>query len=304
MIYKSAEELIGNTPLVELSNIEKELGLKCRILAKIEYLNPTGSSKDRAAKSIIDSAEKMGLIKEGGTIIEATSGNTGIGLSMIGTLRGYKVVIVMPDSMSRERILSIEAYGASVVLTPGSQGMAGAIKKAEEIKNITPNSFIASQFENEANAEAHYNTTGPEIYKNAEGCVDILVSAIGTGGTITGTAKYLKEKNKDTIICGIEPSASPLITKGVSGTHKIQGIGANFIPKILDMSLIDRVLTVDDTEAYEGARYLAKKEGLLVGISSGAALCGAIKLAKEYENKTIVVILPDTGLRYLSTDLF
>ena len=304
MIYKSIEGLIGNTPMVELAKIEKELGLKSRIIVKLESFNPAGSSNDRAAKNMLDEAERSGQIKKGGTIIEATSGNTGIGLSMLGSLRGYKTIIVMPDTASRERILSMEAYGAKVVLTAGNDGMAGATKKAEEIAEKTENSFLVSQFENNANSDAHYKTTGPEIYKNTEGSVDIFVSAIGTGGTITGTAKYLKEVKPDTLVYGVEPSASPLITKGVAGPHKIQGIGANFVPKILDTGLIDEIITVSDDEAYEYARLLAKKEGILCGISSGAALCGAVKLARKLENKTIVALLPDTGLRYLSTDLF
>lgn len=304
MIYKSIEDLIGNTPILELENIARELGLKSRIIAKLECFNPAGSSKDRAAKNMLDEAEKSGQLKAGGTVIEATSGNTGIGLSMLGALRGYKVIIVMPDTASRERILSMEAYGAKVVLTDGKEGMKGATKRAEEIAKVTENSFIVSQFENLANSDAHYKTTGPEIFESTEGSVDIFVSTIGTGGTITGTAKYLKEKKPDTLVYGVEPSASPLLTKGISGAHKIQGIGANFVPKILDRGLIDEIITVSDEEAYEYARMLAKKEGILSGISSGAALCGAIKLASELENKTIVVLLPDTGLRYLSTDLF
>ena len=304
MIYKSIEDLIGNTPILELENIARELGLKSRIIAKLECFNPAGSSKDRAAKNMLDEAEKSGQLKAGGTVIEATSGNTGIGLSMLGALRGYKVVIVMPDTASRERILSMEAYGAKVVLTDGKEGMKGATKRAEEIAKVTENSFIVSQFENLANSDAHYKTTGPEIFESTEGSVDIFVSTIGTGGTITGTAKYLKEKKPDTLVYGVEPSASPLLTKGISGAHKIQGIGANFVPKILDRALIDEIITVSDEDAYEYARMLAKKEGILSGISSGAALCGAITLASELENKTIVVLLPDTGLRYLSTDLF
>lgn len=304
MIYKSIEDLIGNTPILELENIARELGLKSRIIAKLECFNPAGSSKDRAAKNMLDEAEKNGQLKAGGTVIEATSGNTGIGLSMLGALRGYKVVIVMPDTASRERILSMEAYGAKVVLTDGKEGMKGATERAEEIAKATENSFIVSQFENLANSDAHYKTTGPEIFESTEGSVDIFVSTIGTGGTITGTAKYLKEKKPDTLVYGVEPSASPLLTKGISGAHKIQGIGANFVPKILDRALIDEIITVSDEKAYEYARMLAKKEGILCGISSGAALCGAITLASELENKTIVVLLPDTGLRYLSTDLF
>jgi cysteine synthase A len=306
MIYKSIEELIGNTPMLELERLEGELGLKSRVIAKLESFNPAGSSKDRAAKNMLDEAEKSGQLKPGGTVIEATSGNTGIGLSMLGVLRGYKVIIVMPDTASKERILSMEAYGAKVVLTDGKEGMIGATKRAEEIAKVTENSFIVSQFENLANSDAHYKTTGPEILKNTEGCVDIFVSAIGTGGTITGTAKYLKEHKPSTLVYGVEPSASPLLTKGVAGPHKIQGIGANFIPKNLNKDIIDEVVTVTDEEAYEYAKELSATEGLFVGISAGATLCAMTKIAMREENKgkTIVAILTDGGERYLSTPNF
>ena len=304
MIYKSVEELIGNTPLLELTKIEKKLGLKSRILAKLEMFNPASSAKDRVAREIILQAEKSGKLKEGGTIIEATSGNTGIALAMIGASRGYRVVIVMPDSMSKERISAISAYGAEVILTPGADGMNGAVKKAQEIAAQTENSFLAEQFENPANPEAHFLTTGPEIYKNTEGSVDIFVCTIGTGGTLSGTSKYLKSQNLSIKVYGVEPSNSPLISKGFSGAHKIQGIGANFVPSTFDGSVCDEIITVSDENAYEYARMLAKEEGLLVGISSGASLKAAIEVAQKEENKTIVVLFPDTGLRYFSSDLF
>lgn len=304
MIYKSVEELIGNTPLLELTKIEKKLGLKSRILAKLEMFNPASSAKDRVAREIILQAEKSGKLKEGGTIIEATSGNTGIALAMIGASRGYRVVIVMPDSMSRERVLAISAYGAEVILTPGSDGMNGAVKKAQEIAAQTENSFLAEQFENMSNPEAHFLTTGPEIYENTEGSVDIFVCTIGTGGTLSGTSKYLKSQNPSIKVYGVEPSNSPLISKGFSGAHKIQGIGANFVPSTFDGSVCDEIITVSDEDAYEYARMLAKEEGVLVGISSGASLKAAIEVAKKEENKTIVVLFPDTGLRYFSSDLF
>lgn len=303
MIYNSVEELIGNVPLVQLSKIQKDFSLKSRIIASLEMFNPAGSSKDRVAKAIIEDAEKAGLLKEGVTIIEATSGNTGIALSMIGTLRGYNVIIVMPDSMSKERIDLMRAYGAKVVLTPGALGMDGAVKRANEIKEET-GGFLASQFENMSNPDAHYRTTGPEIYKKVEGRVDIFISCIGTGGTLSGVGKYLKEENPEVKIYGVEPLSSPLISEGRSGAHKIQGIGANFIPKTYDSEIADKIITVSDDEAYEFARILAKKEGIIAGISSGAALCAAIRVAKEEENKNIVILLPDTGLRYLSNGLF
>ena len=304
MIYKSVEELIGNTPILELTNIEKEFGLKTRLLAKLEAFNPAASAKDRVAKEIILSAEREGKIKKGGTVIETTSGNTGIALAMIGAARGYKVIIVMPDSMSKERIQAISAYGAEIVLTPGCEGMNGAVKKAREIASETENSYLASQFENPANPEAHFLTTGPEIYENTEGSVDIFVCTIGTGGTISGTSKYLKSKKPSVRVYGVEPSASPLISQGKAGAHKIQGIGANFVPSTFDPSVCDEIITVSDEDAYEYARLLAKREGLLVGISSGAALRAAVEVAKKEENKTVVVLFPDTGLRYFSSDLF
>lgn len=304
MIYKSVEELIGNTPILELTNIERKFGLKSRLLAKLESFNPASSAKDRVAREIILSAEREGKIKAGGTVIEATSGNTGIALAMIGAARGYKVIIVMPDSMSRERIQAISAYGAEIVLTPGREGMNGAVKKACEIASETENSYLASQFENPANPEAHFLTTGPEIYENTEGSVDIFVCTIGTGGTISGTSKYLKSKKPSVKVYGVEPSASPLLSKGRVGAHKIQGIGANFVPSTFDPTACDEILTVSDEDAYEYARLLAKSEGLLVGVSSGAALCAAIEAAKRQENKTVVVLFPDTGLRYFSSDLF
>ena len=304
MIYKSVEELIGNTPILHLANIEKEFGLKSRLLAKLEAFNPASSAKDRVAREIILSAEREGKIKKGGTVIEATSGNTGIALAMIGAARGYKVIIVMPDSMSKERIQAISAYGAEIILTPGCEGMNGAVKKAREIASETENSYLASQFENPANPEAHFLTTGPEIYENTEGSVDIFVCTIGTGGTISGTSKYLKSKKPSVRVYGVEPSASPLISQGKAGAHKIQGIGANFVPSTFDPAACDEILTVSDEDAYEYARLLAKREGLLVGISSGAALRAAVEVAKKEENKTVVVLFPDTGLRYFSSDLF
>ena len=305
-IYNKIDQLVGNTPLLEVANIERELLLKAKLLVKLEYLNPAGSIKDRAALFMLDQAEKSGLITSGATIIEPTSGNTGIGLSSIGTARGYKVVLTMPDTMSIERVKLLKAYGATVILTDGKLGMKGAIEKAKELHSLTPNSFIPSQFENSANPLSHYMTTGPEIYDDTDGNVDIFIAGIGTGGTITGIAKYLKEKNENIKVYGIEPHSSPLITKGQSASHKIQGIGANFIPENLDLTLVDKVYTVTDEDAFLGARMLAKKEGILVGISSGASLSLAIKLAglEENKDKTIVALLPDTGDRYLSTQLF
>lgn len=305
-IYKKIDQLVGNTPLLEVGNIERELSLKAKLLVKLEYLNPAGSVKDRAALFMLDQAEKSGLITSGATIIEPTSGNTGIGLSAIGTARGYKVVLTMPDTMSIERVKLLKAYGATVILTDGKLGMKGAIEKAKELHSLTPNSFIPSQFENSANPLSHYMTTGPEIYDDTDGNVDIFIAGIGTGGTISGVAKYLKEKNENIKVYGIEPHSSPLITKGQSASHKIQGIGANFIPENLDLTLVDKVYAVTDEDAFLGARMLAKKEGILVGISSGAALSLAIKLAglEENKDKVIVALLPDTGDRYLSTQLF
>lgn len=306
MIYNSIDQLVGKTPLFRAKNIEKLYGLSCKLLLKLEYLNPAGSVKDRAAKFMLDDAEQKGLIKNGATIIEPTSGNTGIGLAAIGGARGYKVILTMPDTMSIERIKLLKAYGAEIVLTEGKKGMQGAVDKAIEINKNTPNSIVLGQFDNPANINAHYKTTAPEIWQDTNGEIDIFVSGIGTGGTISGSAKFLKEKNNKIEVCGVEPLNSPLITKGVSGAHKIQGIGANFIPKNFDKKLCDKVVAVDEQNAYTCARELAKKEGILVGISSGAALYAAITLAKQKENegKTIVALMPDTGDRYLSTELF
>lgn len=301
-IYKSATELIGNTPLVELCKIEEEYALSSKLFAKVEYFNPCGSVKDRAGLYMINEAEKKGLLNKGSTIIEPTSGNTGIAVGMIGALRGYNVIIVMPDNMSRERILSIESYGAKVELTPASLGMSGAIEKAKMLKEEIENSIILSQFDNPDNALAHYETTGPEIYDALDGEIDYFVCAFGTGGTISGVAKYLKEKNPDIKIVGVEPLSSPFVTQGVSGKHKIQGIGAGFKPEILDLDLIDEVICVSDEDAYKYGALLAKKEGLCVGISSGSALFASIELAKKHENKHIVTLFADSGLRYLSVD--
>ncbi len=305
-VYQNVEELIGKTPLLSLKKIQNVLGLKANVFAKLECFNPAGSVKDRVALSMIKGAEEKGILKEGGTVIEPTSGNTGIGIASICASRGYKAVLVMPDTMSVERIKLLKAYGAEVVLTSGEKGMQGAIEKANEIHKATPNSIIAGQFSNPLNPFAHYQTTANEILEDLDGKVDILVSAIGSGGTISGTAKRLKEINAKTKIVGVEPESSPLITKGKSGKHKIQGIGANFIPDNLDLTLIDEVLTVSDFDAYEKARNFAKTQGLLIGISSGCALKIAIDLALKEENKgkNIVVIMPDSGDRYLSTDLY
>lgn len=305
-IYEKIDNLIGNTPLLRLNNIEKLFDLKAKIIAKLEYLNPAGSVKDRAAKFMLDDAEQKGLIVEGATIIEPTSGNTGIGLASIGASRGYKVILTMPDSMSVERVNLLKAYGAKVVLTDGKLGMKGAIEKAEEIKKNTPNSIIIGQFDNPSNPLAHYQTTGREIWQDTDGQVDLFVAGIGTGGTISGTGKYLKEQNPNVKVFGVEPESSPLLTEGKAGTHKIQGIGANFVPENFDDKYCDKVLCVSNDKAFECARLIAQKEGVLVGISSGAALSIAIELAKsgEYNNKNIVVLLPDTGDRYLSTELF
>lgn len=305
-VYKSVTELIGKTPLVELTNIEKEFDLKVKLLAKVEFLNPTGSVKDRAALELIVDAENKGLINENSVIIEPTSGNTGIGLAAVAVAKGYKAIIVMPDSMSPERIKLMSAYGAEVVLTDGKKGMTGAIEKAQELANEIPDSFIPDQFNNPANAKAHFNTTGPEIFEDTDGVIDIFVAGIGTGGTITGTGEYLKSKNNNIKIIGVEPDKSPVLTKGVSGPHGIQGIGAGFVPAVLNREIVDEVLTVTDDDAFEYARLLGKKEGLLVGISSGAALKAATEKAKlpENEGKTIVVLLPDSGSRYMSSELF
>ena len=305
-IYTSSSQLIGKTPLLELCNIEKKDALKARLLVKAEGFNPGGSAKDRVALAMILDAEEKGILKPGSVIIEPTSGNTGIGLCSVAAAWGYKCIIVMPDSMSMERRLLMTAFGGELVLTPGAEGMTGAIAKAEQLQKELPGSFIAGQFENPANPKAHYLTTGPEIWQDTDGQVDIFVAGIGTGGTITGTARYLKEKNPALKAVGIEPADSPLITQGKAGPHGIQGIGANFIPVILDRSVVDEVVTVTTEQAYAAGRLLGKCEGILVGISSGAALHAAISMAqrKENEGKTIVVLLPDTGERYLSTDMF
>lgn len=305
-IAKKIDELVGNTPLLEVVNIEKELNLYAKILVKIESFNPAGSIKDRAALYMLNDALSRGVIKDGATIIEPTSGNTGIGLAAIGVRRGYKVILTMPSTMSVERINLLKAYGAEVVLTDGKLGMKGAIEKAKEIKNSTPNSIILGQFDNPANIEAHYKTTGPEIWNDTDGKVDIFVAGVGTGGTFSGVSKYLKEKNDKVITVAVEPKNSPMIRSGISGIHKLQGIGANFVPNNFDKSVCDAIIGVSDDDAFNAARLLVKKEGVLSGISSGAALAAAITLAekKENEGKVIVVILPDTGDRYLSTELF
>ena len=305
-IYNSVDELIGNTPLLELKNIEKQFNLKARLLAKLEYLNPAGSVKDRVALAMINDMEQEGLLKPDSVIIEPTSGNTGIGLAAIGTARGYRVIIVMPDSMSKERQSLMTAYGAELVLTDGTKGMSGAIDKAEELKTQIPNSVIAGQFTNPANPKTHFDTTGPEIYRDTDGKVDIFVSGVGTGGTITGTGKYLKSQNSNIKIIAVEPASSPLLSGGTAAPHKIQGIGANFIPEVLNTDIYDQIIPVTNEAAFEMGRLIGKTEGVLVGISSGAALWAAIELAKREENegKTIVVLLPDTGDRYLSTEMF
>lgn len=305
-IKQNVTELVGKTPLIEFNKLEKEYDLKAHIIGKLEYLNPAGSIKDRIALSIIEDYEEKGILKEGSTIIEPTSGNTGIGLSMIAAIKGYKVIITMPSTMSKERIALMKAYGAEVELTDGTKGMKGAIEKANELHEQIENSIIAGQFENPANPLAHYKTTGPEIYEDTDGKVDIFVAGIGTGGTISGVGKYLKEKNKDIKVVGVEPASSPVLTEGKSGGHKIQGIGAGFVPHTLDTAIYDEVITVSNEDAFAATKLIARKEGLLVGISSGAAVVAAFKLAKREENagKNIVVILPDTGNRYLSLDLF
>lgn len=305
-IYDSIDQLIGNTPLLQLKNIEKQYSLKAKILAKLEYFNPAGSVKDRVALSMIKDMEQKGLLKPDSVIIEPTSGNTGIGLACVGAAYGYKVIIVMPDSMSEERKLLMTAYGAHLVLTDGSLGMSGAIKKAEELKNEIPNSIIAGQFTNPSNPKAHYDSTGPEIYNDTDGKVDIFVAGIGTGGTITGIGEYLKSKNPHIKIIGIEPADSPILSGGNSAPHKIQGIGANFIPDVLNTNVYDEIISVTHENAFEMGKTIAKKEGVLVGISSGAALWAAIEVAKRPENnaKNIVVLLPDTGDRYLTTEMF
>lgn len=305
-IYTSVEQLIGHTPLLELTHIEDSFGLKAKLLAKLEYLNPGGSAKDRVAKAIIDDAEARGILREGSVIIEPTSGNTGIGLCVMAAARGFRVIIIMPDNMSVERCTIMKAYGAELVLTEGAKGMAGAIAKAEELAKEIPGSFIAGQFVNPANAKAHFETTGPEIYEDTDGKVDIFVAGVGTGGTLTGTGRYLKSKNPGVKIVAVEPASSPLLSKGVAGPHKIQGIGANFVPEVLDTSIYDEIIPVPDDAALETGRMIGRSEGVLVGISSGAAVWAAIELAKRPENegKTIVALLPDTGDRYLSTEMF
>ena len=305
-IYKSADQLIGNTPLVELTKIEKELGLEAKILAKLEYLNPAGSVKDRIAKAMIDDAEKSGKLKPGSVIIEPTSGNTGIGLASVAAARGYRIIIVMPETMSVERRQLMAAYGAELVLTEGAKGMKGAIAKAQELADETENSFIPGQFVNEANPKAHFETTGPEIYEDTDGEVDIFVAGVGTGGTVTGTGQYLKSKKPEVKVVAVEPETSPVLSQGKAGSHKIQGIGAGFVPDVLDTSVYDEIIPVADNDAFETGRLIGRKEGVLVGISSGAAVYAAIQLAKRPENKgkNIVVLLPDTGDRYLSTPLF
>lgn len=304
-IYNNILELIGKTPLLRLNNLEKEVGAKAKLFAKLEYFNPAGSVKDRAALYMVQDAEAKGIITSGATIIEPTSGNTGIGLALVGAVKGYKVILTMPNTMSAERIKLIKGYGAEVVLTDGALGMKGAIDKANEIHESTPNSFIAGQFSNPANSLSHYETTAEELLSDTDSKVDIFVAGVGSGGTISGVGKKLKEKITTQVVA-VEPENSPLISKGISGTHKIQGIGANFVPENLDLSVVDTVLTASDNESMEYARLVAKTEGVLVGISSGAALSVAVKLAKEESNanKNIVVLLPDSGSRYLSTELF
>lgn len=305
-IYTSADQLIGHTPLLELTRIEQSLNLKAKLLAKLEYFNPAGSVKDRIAKKMLDDAEKEGKINKDTVIIEPTSGNTGIGLASVAAARGYHVVIVMPETMSVERRALMKAYGAELVLSPGAAGMTGAIQKANELAKENPNSFIPSQFSNPSNPKAHYETTGPEIWEDTDGAVDVFVAGVGTGGTLTGTGTYLKEKNKDIKIIGVEPATSPVLTTGKGGPHKIQGIGAGFVPDVLNQDIYDEVITVENDDAFTYGKLVGQKEGVLVGISSGAALKAAIELAKreEYEGKNIVVLFPDTGDRYLSTPLF
>ena len=305
-IYKSAHELIGNTPILELKNIEKEFELNSTLLAKLEFFNPGGSVKDRVAKTMLDQAEKTGAIKPDSVIIEPTSGNTGIGLAAVAASRGYRIIIVMPETMSVERRQLMKAYGAELVLTDGVKGMSGAIEKAQELASQIPNSFIPGQFTNPANPLAHMNTTGPEIYADTDGEIDIFVAGVGTGGTITGVGEYLKKKNPNIKVVAVEPESSAFLSTGIGGAHKIQGIGAGFLPDVLNTDIYDEIIPVSDENAFASARLVGKKEGILVGISSGAALFASIELAKrpENKNKTIVVLLPDTGDRYLSTELF
>ena len=305
-IYTSADQLIGKTPLLELTHIEKALGLKAKVLAKLEYLNPAGSVKDRVAKAMIDDAEGKGLLKPGSVIIEPTSGNTGIGLAAVAAARGYRIIIVMPDTMSVERRQLMKAYGAELVLSEGAKGMKGAIAKADELAASIPDSFIPGQFVNPANPKAHFETTGPEIYADTDGEVDIFVAGVGTGGTITGVGEYLKSRKPEIKVVAVEPATSPVLSKGTAGAHKIQGIGAGFVPKVLDTGVYDEIIPVANEDAFAVGKQIGKAEGVLVGISSGAAAWAAIELAKRPENegKTIVVLLPDTGDRYLSTPLF
>ena len=305
-IYASADQLIGHTPLLEMTHLEKKYGLKARVLAKLEYLNPAGSAKDRVAKAMIEDAEKRGLLRPGSTIIEPTSGNTGIGLCSLAAARGYKAVIVMPDTMSVERRMTMKAYGAELVLTPGAKGMAGAIAKAEALQKEIPDSIVAGQFVNPANPAAHYATTGPEIWQDTDGEVDVFVAGVGTGGTITGVGRYLKERKPGVRIVAVEPAASPVLSGGHAGPHAIQGIGAGFVPKVLDTSVYDQIIQVENADAFAMGREIGRAEGVLVGISSGAAMHAAVELARLPENagKTIVALLPDTGDRYLSTPLF
>ena len=306
MLYKNTYDLVGNTPLIELTHLEKEFNLKAKLFAKVEYFNPAGSVKDRIALSMINDAEERGLLNKDSIIIEPTSGNTGIGLASIGAMKGYKVILTMPESMSIERRKILKAYGAELVLTEAAKGMKGAIAKAEELNKEIPNSIILGQFVNPANPKIHYQTTGPEIYKDLEGKVDVFVAGVGTGGTLTGVGKYLKEQNKDTVVVAVEPASSPVLSEGRSGPHMIQGIGAGFIPNTLDTSIYNFVMAVENEDAFTFGRLVGKKEGILVGISSGAALSAAIKLAQDekYANKNIVVLFPDTGDRYLSTKLY
>ena len=305
-IYTSADQLIGKTPLLELTQIEKSEGLNAKILAKLEYFNPAGSVKDRIAKAMIDDAEAKGILKAGSTIIEPTSGNTGIGLASVAAARGYRIIIVMPETMSVERRQLMKAYGAELVLTEGAKGMKGVIAKAEELAKEIPGSFIPGQFVNPANPEVHERTTGPEIWEDTDGKVDIFVAGVGTGGTITGTGRYLKKQNPDVKVVAVEPASSPVLSQGKAGSHKIQGIGAGFVPDVLDTKIYDEIISVENDDAFAAGKLVGKKEGVLVGISSGAAIWAAIELAKRPENagKTIVALLPDTGDRYLSTPLF
>ena len=305
-IYNGALELVGNTPLVEVKNIEEELGLEARILVKLEYFNPAGSVKDRIAKAMIEDAEEKGLLKEGSVIIEPTSGNTGIGLASIAAVKGYRIILTMPETMSVERRNILKAYGAEIVLTEGAKGMKGAIEKADELAKEIPGSYIPGQFVNPANPEVHRKTTGPEIWKDTDGEVDLFIAGVGTGGTLTGVGEYLKSQNPDVKIVALEPASSPVLSTGKGGPHKIQGIGAGFVPDVLNTTVYDEIFTVENDDAFATGKLLAKKEGILVGISSGAALYGAIELAKRPENKgkTIVALLPDTGDRYYSTPLF